>query len=448
MKSSREGQLRLGVFFNHTGHHAASWLHPDAQIDAGVNIDHYVAIAQTAEAAKFDLIFFADSAAVRDADMKAVSRAAQYTAYFEPTTLLAGLAMATKRVGLVATATTSYNEPYNIARRFASLDHISHGRAGWNVVTSGNVAEALNFGRDEHFKHAERYARAREFVSVVRGLWDSWDDDAFLRDRSTGLYFDPEKLHFLRHEGAHFKVRGPLNVPRPVQGHPVIFQAGTSQEGREFAAETAEAVFTAELTLEGSRAYYADVKSRMEKFGRRADQLKVMPGVNPVVGATQKEALEKHDYLQSLIHPDVGRAFLSMLLGGANLAPFDVDGPLPDLPATDASKGGTYGNVVALARRENLTIRQLYMRLAGARGKRTIIGSAQFVADEFQKWFEARAADGFIVQPSYLPGSLDDFAELVIPILQERGLFRSDYEGATLRENMGLERPASRYAPK
>jgi alkanesulfonate monooxygenase len=413
-----------------------------------VNIDHYVSLVRSAEQAKFDLIFFADSAAVRDDAMKAVSRAAQYTAYFEPTTLLASLAMVTQHIGLVATATTSYNEPYNIARRYASLDHISHGRAGWNVVTSGNAAEAYNFGRDEHYNHAARYDRAREFVHVVKGLWDSWDDDAFVRDRESGLYFDPAKLHYLRHSGKHFTVRGPLNVPRPVQGYPVIFQAGTSEDGRELAAETAEAVFTAELTLEGSKAYYQDVKTRMAKYGRRPDQLKVMPGVNPVVAATDGEARDKHEFLQSLIHPDVGLEYLSLLLGGVDLSPFPIDGPLPDLPETDSSKSGIYRNVVSLARREDLSIRQLYLRLAGARGKRTIIGSASYVADQFQEWFDNDAADGFVIQPSYLPGALDEFTQLVIPMLQDRGIFRTQYEGVTLRENLGLDRPPSRYATK
>lgn len=442
----RKGQLRLAAFFNHTGHHAASWLHPQAQIDAGVNIDHYVSLARSAEQAKFDCIFFADSAAVRDGDMNAIRRAAQYTAYFEPTTLLASLAMVTEHIGLVATATTSYNEPYNIARRYASLDHLSHGRAGWNVVTSGNAAEAYNFGRDEHYDHASRYDRAREFVQVVKGLWDSWDDDAFLRDRETGLYFDPAKLHHLRHAGKHFTVRRPLNVPRPVQGHPVIFQAGTSEDGRELAAETAEAVFTAELTIDGSKAYYQDVKERMLKYGRRPDQLKVMPGVNPVVAATDAEARDKHEFLQSLIHPDVGLEYLSLLLGGIDLSPYPIDAQLPDLPETDASRSGIFKNVVALAHNENLSIRHLYLRLAGARGKRTIIGSATHVADQFQEWFDQDAADGFVIQPSYLPGSLDDFTQLVVPRLQDRGIFRSEYEGRTLRENLGLDRPASRYA--
>lgn len=445
MPAERKGQLRLGVFFNHTGHHVASWLHPGAQLDAGVNFRHYTELAQTAERAKCDFLFFADSAAVREAKPEALSRAAQYTAYFEPLTLLSALSVVTQRIGLVATATTSYNEPYHVARKFASLDHLSSGRAGWNVVTSGNKAEAYNFGREAHYEHEERYDRAREFVAVVQGLWDSWDDDAFRRDRPSGIYFDPAKLHMLGHKGEHFSVRGPLNVPRPPQGYPVIFQAGTSDEGRELAAETAEAVFTAELTLAGSQQYCRDVWGRMAKYGRSPDQLRVMPGVNPIVGRSEKEAREKHDYLQSLIHPAVGREFLSMLLGGFDLTPYPIDGPLPDLPQRDESKSGTYQNTVALARRENLTIRELYLRLAGARGKRTILGTPEQIADQFEEWFVARAADGFIVQPSYLPGSLDEFAELVIPVLQERGLFRTDYEGATLRDHLGLARPPSRY---
>ena len=442
------GQMHLGAFFHPTGHHVASWLHPDAQIDAGTNFRHYVELAQMSEAAKFDLMFLADALAVRDGNLEPLSRWPQYMAYFEPITLLSGIAGLTQRIGLVCTATTSYNEPYNVARKFASLDHISGGRAGWNVVTSANLSEAYNFGREAHFEHGERYDRALEFTEVVFGLWDSWDDDAFLRDRATGRYFDPPKLHTLNHKGEHFSVRGPLNVARPPQGRPVIFQAGSSDVGRELAARTAEAVFTPQHTLEGARAFYRDLKGRMAKYGRSPEHLKVMPGLNPIVGRTEREAEEKHQYLQSLIHPDVGLELLSNALADFDLRPYDLDGPLPEAVFSVKPKGSTtsFGNVLRWAREEKLTIRQLYQRFAGARGQRTVKGTAAQIVDQMEEWFVNRGVDGFLIQPSHLPGGLRDFIDLVIPELQQRGLFRTEYTGSTLRDHLGLRRPRSRYA--
>ena len=442
------GQMHLGAFFHPTGHHVASWLHPDAQIDAGTNFRHYVELAQMSERAKFDLMFLADALAVRDGNLEPLSRWPQYMAYFEPITLLSGIAGLTERIGLVSTATTSYNEPYNVARKFASLDHISGGRAGWNVVTSANISEAFNFGREAHFEHGERYDRALEFTEVVFGLWDSWDDDAFLRDRTTGRYFDPAKLHTLNHKGEHFSVRGPLNVARPPQGRPVIFQAGSSEVGRELAARTAEAVFTPQHSLEGAQAFYRDLKGRMAKYGRSPDHLVIMPGLNPIVGRTRREAEEKHRYLQSLIHPDVGLELLSNALADFDLRPYDLDGPLPEAAYSVTPKGSTtsFRNVLSWAKEENLTIRQLYQRFAGARGQRTVIGTAADIVDQMQEWFDNRGVDGFLIQPSYLPGGLQDFIDLVIPELRERGLFRTEYNGMTLRDHLGLPRPRSRYA--
>jgi alkanesulfonate monooxygenase len=442
------GQMHLGAFFHPTGHHVASWLHPDAQIDAGTNFRHYVELAQMSERAKFDLMFLADALAVRDGNLEPLSRWPQYMAYFEPITLLSGIAGLTERIGLVSTATTSYNEPYNVARKFASLDHISGGRAGWNVVTSANISEAFNFGREAHFEHGERYDRALEFTEVVFGLWDSWDDDAFLRDRTTGRYFDPTKLHTLNHKGEHFSVRGPLNVARSPQGRPVIFQAGSSEVGRELAARTAEAVFTPQHSLEGAQAFYRDLKGRMAKYGRSPDHLVIMPGLNPIVGRTRSEAEEKHRYLQSLIHPDVGLELLSNALADFDLRPYDLDGPLPEAAYSVTPKGSTtsFRNVLSWAKEENLTIRQLYQRFAGARGQRTVIGTAADIVDQMQEWFDNRGVDGFLIQPSYLPGGLQDFIDLVIPELRERGLFRTEYNGMTLRDHLGLPRPRSRYA--
>ena len=299
MRAERPNEMmKLGAFFHPTGNHVAAWLHPDAQIDAGTNFKHYASLAQTAERGKFDLMFLADAVAVRDGKLAALSRWPQYMVFFDPVTLLSAIAPVTERIGLVATATTSYNEPYNVARKFASLDHICGGRAGWNVVTSANLSEAYNFGREAHFEHDERYDRAIEFADVVFGLWDSWDDDAFVRDRASGRYFDPAKLHALNHKGKHFSVRGPLNVARPPQGHPMIFQAGSSEVGRELAARIAEGVFTPQHTLTGAQDFYRDMKGRMAKYGRMQEQLKIMPGLNPVVGRTAREAEEKHRFLQ------------------------------------------------------------------------------------------------------------------------------------------------------
>jgi FMN-dependent oxidoreductase (nitrilotriacetate monooxygenase family) len=450
MRNERRGEMmKLGAFFHPTGNHVAAWLHPEAQIDAGTNFGHYAQIAQTAERGKFDLMFVADAVAVRDGNLSALSRWPQYMAYFDPLTLLPAIAAVTKHIGVVATATTSYNEPYHIARKFASLDHISGGRAGWNVVTSSAVNEAQNFGREQHYEHGERYDRANEFVEVVKGLWDSWEDDAFIRDRSTGRYFDPTKLHSLNHKGKNFSVCGPLNVARPPQGHPVLFQAGSSEAGRESAARFAEGVFTPQHTLAGAQEFYRDLKGRMARFGRPPEALKIMPGLNAIVGRTVKEAEEKHRFLQSKIHPDVGLELLSNQFDNMDLSEYDLDGPLPDIPDHVAALAGqtSMRNIVRWGREEGLTIRQIYERFAGARGQRTLIGSLVEIADDMEKWFGDYGVDGFLVHPPYLPGGLDDFVDLVIPELQNRGLFRTEYEGVTLRENMGLQRPPSRYAP-
>jgi FMN-dependent oxidoreductase (nitrilotriacetate monooxygenase family) len=438
-------RLRLGAFFNPTGHHVASWRHEEAQADAGINFEHYRELAQTAERGKFDMIFLADNLCVRRAHMDALSRSAQYIANFEPLTLLSALAASTKNIGLVATASTSFNEPFHVARKFASLDHISAGRAGWNLVTSGQQEEAHNFGRENHYEHRERYERAKEFAQVVTGLWDSWDEDAFVRDKASGLFFQPGKLHALNHRGKNFTVRGPLNIPRSPQGHPVIVQAGGSDDMIEVAAEFAEVIFCAPLTLEAAQKLYRDLKSAAAIHGRNPEQMKIMPGLSAIVGRTESEADEKYEHLQSLIHPIVAREILSTILGGIDLSAYDFDGPLPDnLAYTNASQF-IFKSAVELARRENLSIRQLAMRMAGARGKAVIKGTPVQIADVMEQWLFADAADGFNIMPPYLPGGLNDFVDLVIPELQRRGLFRHEYEGRTLRENLGLTRPVSRY---
>jgi N-acetyl-S-(2-succino)cysteine monooxygenase len=315
--SRRTGELKLGAFLYPTGHHIAAWRHPLAQADAGSNFAHYAELARIAEAAKFDLIFMADGVGTRGTDSEALSRTAiRYVAQFEPLTLLSALAALTERVGFVATASTTYNEPYHIARKFASLDHISGGRAGWNLVTSASEDEAHNFNRDHHVAHAERYERAEEFADVVRGLWDTWEDDAFLRDKDSGIYYDPSKQHLLNHRGKHFKVRGPLNVARAPQGHPVIVQAGSSEPGKDLAARTAEVIFTAHQNIEDARAFYSDVKGRLGRYGRSPDDLKIMPGIFPVIGKTKSEAQEKFEQIQELIHPAVGLSLLNSMAGG------------------------------------------------------------------------------------------------------------------------------------
>jgi len=437
--------MHLGAFFMPTGHHVTSWRHPDAQADAGINIAHFVDMARLAERGKFDFIFLADTAASRVGHIEAVSRSAQYVAHFEPLTLLSALAMVTERIGLVSTATTSFNEPFNLARMFASLDFISHGRAGWNIVTSAQSEAALNFNREEHFGHEERYERAREFTEVVLGLWDSWDDDAFLYDKQSGLYFDREKRHVLNHKGRFFQVKGPLNAPRTPQGHPVLVQAGSSETGRSFAAEYGEAIFTAHLTKGESQEFYSDIKQRAVKLGRNPDHLKVMPGLSFIVGKTQAEAQEKFDFLLSLVHPMVAREIASFTLGGVDLSPYDMDAPVPDVPPPNGSIG-SYQTAMKLARDEKLTLRQLGTRLATARQRFHITGTPEQIADVMEDWFHDGAGDGFNILPPYMPGALEDFVDLVIPELQRRGLFRTAYEGRTLRENLGLPRPTSRYA--
>jgi FMN-dependent oxidoreductase (nitrilotriacetate monooxygenase family) len=441
MPSSR--QLRLGAFMRPVSIHTAAWRYPGAWADANFNFAHLRRFAQTLERGKFDAFFMADHLAVLNMPMEALKRSATVTS-FDPLTLLPALAVVTERLGLIATASTTYNEPFHIARKFASLDHLSGGRAAWNVVTSGNPNEAMNFGLDEHVEHAERYRRAREFIDVVTGLWDSWADDAFIRDQAAGIYFDPAKLHILDHVGAHLKVRGPLNIARPIQGWPVIVQAGASDAGRQLAAETAEVIFGAGGSIAYAREFYADVKNRMTRLGRDRDHLKVLPGAFVVVGETAAEARAKRARLDSLVHYDSALASLSIALGH-DASGFDPDGPLPPIPESNASKSGRE-RVVELARRENLTVRQLAQRVGGYGGL-AFVGTPTTIADQMEEWFFSEACDGFNVMFPYLPGGLDDFVDCVVPELQRRGLFRRDYEGHTLRENLGLPRPANRFFP-
>ena len=442
---SAKKQLKLGAFLMSSGHHVAAWRHPDAPADGGLNFQHYRRLAETAERGKFDMIFFADGVAVRDRGKGTEAWSRSAVVHFEPLTLLSALSVVTERIGLTATVSTTYNEPFHLARKFASLDYLSGGRAGWNLVTSATEAEAKNFSREKHMEHTRRYERAKEFVDVVTKLWDSWEDDAFLRDKESGIYFNPDKLHVPNHKGENFSVRGPLNVARPLQGYPVIIQAGSSEDGQNLAAQTAEVVFTAQQTLAEAQAFYSGLKGRLAKYGRSPDHLKIMPGVFPVIGKTEQEAKDKYEQIQELIHPTVGLGLLSGLVGGVDLSGYPLDGPVPELPDTELAKS-RLKLVTDLARRENLTIRQLYLAIAGARGHRTIWGTPQQIADQLEEWFVNGGADGFNIMPPWLPGGLDEFVDLVIPELQRRGLFRTEYEGRTLRENLELPRPANQFS--
>ncbi|MBK1658766.1 LLM class flavin-dependent oxidoreductase [Paracraurococcus ruber] len=434
-------QLRLGAFMRPISIHTGAWRYPGAWPDANFNLNAYVRLIRKLEEGRFDAFFMADHMAVLNMPVEALKRSHTVTS-FEPLTLLSALAMVTERIGLIATASTTYNDPYHIARKFASLDHISNGRAGWNLVTTANPDAALNFGQDAHMAHGERYKRAREFYDVVTGLWDSFADDAFVRDVPSGLFFDPAKMHVLGHKGEELSVRGPLNIARPVQGWPVIVQAGASEAGRQIAAETAEAVFGASSSIEEARAFYADVKGRMDRLGRNRDHLKILPGCFVVVGDSLEEARAKRARLDSLVHYANAIASLSMALG-VDASKFDPDGPLPEIPETEASKSGRE-RAIRLARRENLTVRQLAQRLGGFAGL-AMVGTPAMIADEMQEWLETEACDGFNVMFPYLPQGLEEFVDRVVPELQRRGIFRRDYEGTTLRENLGLPRPGNRF---
>ncbi len=434
-------QLRLGAFMRPVSIHTGAWRYPGAQRDANFHFPSLRRYAQTLERARFDAFFMADHLALLNMPREALKRSHTATS-FEPFTLLSALSQATEHIGLVATASTTFDEPFHIARRFASLDHLSNGRAGWNIVTTSNPDAARNFGRDDHLPHDERYARAREFFDVVTGLWDSWADDAFVRDAASGIFFDPDKLHTLDHRGTYLNVRGPLHIARPVQGWPVIVQAGASEAGRQLAAETAEVVFAAHNTLADGQRFYADVKGRMAALGRSPDHLKILPGALVVVGDTDRDARAIRDHLDSLVHEASAFASLSVALG-CDVSTFDPDARLPAIPPTEGSQS-TRQRALELAEREGLTVRQLARRLGGYGGL-AFVGSVKTIADAMQEWLETEGSDGFNVMFPWLPGGLDAFAEQVVPELQARGLFRREYEGTTLRENLGLPRPKNRF---
>lgn len=426
-------QLHLNAFLMGVGHHEAAWRHPLTDARAILAVDHFQELARIAERGRLDSVFFADGLAV-GARVKHNTQA-----IFEPITLLSAMAVVTEHVGLIATASTGYQEPYTLARAFASLDHISGGRAGWNIVTSGGEDEAANYGLVEVPDHAGRYRRAGEFVDVATALWGSWDQDALVLDADAGTFADPDKVRPINHSGARFQVRGPLNSPRSPQGRPLLVQAGSSESGKAFAARYAEAIFTAQRSIEEGRAFYRDVKVRAAELGRSADEIKILPGVVPFIGATEAAARELEQQFTDLISPEYSLRQLSQMVG-VDLTTHSLDAPLPPLPPIEHIEGNKsrYQLVKDLATREELTVRQLIAKLGGGRGHRTLAGTPEQIADDLQEWFTAGAADGFNVMPPYLPGGLVDFVEQVVPILQRRGLFRTEYTATTLRGHYGL----------
>lgn len=438
------GTLKLGAFLSGHGSHGASWRLPEVDVDASRSFSPYARVTQKLEEGLFDAIFLNDSVAVPDLDADSLARTPQGMRW-DPLTLLPALAVVTSRIGLISTANTTYNEPYTLARRLASLDHLSEGRAGWNLVTSLGGAE--NFNLDEHVLHAKRYERAQEFVDVITGLWDSWEDDAFIQDKETGIWSDPAKMHFLNHKGAHFSVQGPLNAARPVQGYPVIAQAGSSNDGRELAARTSELIFTAAQTIEEALSFGADLEGRLRKYGRKRADVRILPGVSVYVGRDADEARGRYEALQDLLDPVSALKGVSRFVNiGIDLWKLPLDQPvvLPAaIPVTNAHKSRQQ-LVVDLIRREKPTVRQLLRKMT-AGGHRTLFGSAHDIADDFEYWFRTGAADGFNIMFPDLHGSVDRFVEEVVPELQRRGIYRTAYEGATLRDNLGLVRPANRF---
>ncbi|RTE10245.1 LLM class flavin-dependent oxidoreductase [Paenibacillus whitsoniae] len=439
--SKAKRQMHLNLFLIPAGHHEGAWRHPNTDVSQLMDFDYFLRLAQKAEDAKFDSLFMADRYSVS-------KKAVAYNGMLglEPLTLLSALAVATNRIGLIATVSTSFNEPFNVARRFASIDHLSKGRAGWNIITSGTDVEAQNFNFDEIPEHAERYERAKEFVDVTTGLWDSWEDDALVLDQHEGIYADSSKVHELNHRGQHFSVRGPLNVPRSPQGRPVLVQAGSSEDGRHFAAHVAEAIFTAQQTLSDAQAFYSDVKARAAQYGRNPEQVKILPGICPIIGETESIAKEKEANLHELANPHYSLLQLSNRIG-FDLTSYPLDGPLPDLPVSEQTRGHQSRTrlITDLAQRENLTLRQLLLRLAGGRGHRTIAGTVKQVTDELEAWFTEGAADGFNIMPQLMNDGLDEFIDLVVPELRRRGLFRKEYAGSTLRDHYELPYPANSF---
>ncbi|WP_337099855.1 LLM class flavin-dependent oxidoreductase [Paenibacillus sp. YIM B09110] len=434
---AKRKQLKLGAMLHGVGSSTSLWRHPDIPSDASVNFELYKSWVEKAEAGKFDLAFIADGLYINEKSIP------HFLNRFEPLTILSALAAVSKRIGLVGTLSTSYSEPFTVARQFGSLDMISGGRAGWNIVTSPLEGSALNYSKKEHPDHSRRYRIATEYVEVTRGLWDSWEDDAFVRDKEAGVFFDPAKMHALNHEGEFFSVKGPLNIARSKQGQPVIFQAGASEVGKDYAAKQADAIFTGHETLEEAVAFYEDVKRRAAAFGRNPDNVLVFPGIGPVIGSTEEEAERKYQEVVDLVSPANALLYLGRYFEHHDFSQYDLDAPFPELGELGRNSfQSTTDKIKQIAKERSLTLRQVALSVATPRP--VFIGTPEQVADRVQQWFEAGAADGFMVGSS-VPHGLEDFIEHVVPILQERGLFRTEYEEETLRGNLGLPIPENRY---
>ena len=435
---TQQRKLRLGTFLGGTGSNMASWRHPHAVADATINLDYFKTLTRQAEAAKFDFAFFGDGLYISEKSHP------NFLNRFEPLTLLAALAMVTTHIGLAATLSTTYSEPYTVARQFASIDHLSNGRAGWNIVTSPLEGSALNYSKPAHPEHDLRYRMAQEFVDVTTGLWDSWEDDAFIRNKATGVFFDAAKMHRLNHTGEFFSVQGPLNIARSRQGRPVLIQAGASEAGKAFAARVADAIFTSQGSLAEAVQFAQDVKRLAAQYGRNPQEVLIFPGCSPIVGHTVAEAERKYQEIASLVDIPDALHYLGRYFNDIDFTQFDLDAPFPDLG--DFARNGwesTTDKLKHLAKAEHLTLRQLALRTTTP--KSAFIGTPTHIADTMQEWFEAGAADGFMISGAVLPDGLTDFIDHVVPILQARGIFRTAYEDDTLRGNLGLPKPANRY---
>ncbi|NEW05095.1 LLM class flavin-dependent oxidoreductase [Paenibacillus sp. SYP-B3998] len=435
-------QIKLSAYLVGTGMHVASWRHPDAQVDSSIDIAYYQRLARLAERGKFDIAFIADSLAINEQSHPNILNR------FEPLTLITAIAAATSRIGVVATASTSYIEPFNLARLFMSIDHISGGRAGWNIVTtrdlSGNTAR--NFNGTEHFEHSYRYQRAEEFIDVVKGLWDSWEDDAFIRNQASGQFYDRSKLHRIDHQGEFFSVQGPLNIARSPQGHPVLVQAGSSESGQQFAARSAEIIFSHKNTIEESKVFYEAFKSKVAANGRTPDDVYILQGISPIIGETAQIAREKATYLDSLIPEETGLSFLTDYLNGYDFSRYTLETRARDIGLQELREVRyEFKRFQAIIAKENPTLRQLYSLLTGSYSDDSFIGTPEHIANNLETWFTERAADGFMLMTPLLPSGLADFVQEVVPLLQERGLFRTEYEGTTLRGHFGLSVPANQF---
>jgi alkanesulfonate monooxygenase len=443
MSQKRKRQLSLSVFVQPYGTHGLAWRRPHIKAGGNPSFETWASIVKTLERGKFDYAFFADFVGQGGPNLRGYGGWPQGN-YFEPTALVAALAGVTRHIGLVATINTNFNEPYNVARRLASLDHLSGGRVGWNIVSSLAEGAAQTFGVNDGLDHDQRYVRAAEFVDLTKQLWDSWDDGAFDHpNKETGRFIDPASAHPVHHRGKYFQADALLDIPRPIQGYPVFFQAGNSDTGKDFAAQYAEAIYAAAQTLEEAQSFYRDVKGRLPKFGREPDDLKVTPGLFFHIGRSRQEAQEKYESFRDSVDVSIGRFFF-----GSEILTHPLDGPVPPNLPEPANGKGRWHQAMALARRENLTIRELVLRFAAVQGHRIVVGTPVDIADQLEDWFVHEAADGFNLKPSFIPESLDEFVDLVVPELQKRGIFRKEYEGRTLREHLGLKRPANPYSTR